>query len=133
MKKRLVLLILAFTGGYLIRHYTVPPSFLTSNRIVESVTGIKETADISPLLSKIEYKNGTFVPDALSIHKGNYLQIVNASENDLMWLESTEPKLRTRRGYRYLEQLKTRLDTPGDITVTNKLNLRAKLTIVVSE
>jgi hypothetical protein len=133
MKKNLFLLLLAFTSGYLLRHNTVPPPFLTSNQVLSSMTGLPPNPGSSPLVNRIEYKNGTFIPDSLSIHQSDYILIVNKSEDNLMWLDSNYPKLNTKRGFRYLEQIKIRLDEPGDFTVTNKLNLRARLSIRVSE
>jgi len=133
MKKRLILVILAFLGGYLLRHNTAPPSWFTPDTLIRKATGLENKTPDTEFTTKVIYRNGEFAPNSVTIAKGNYLQIVNDSDDALMWLESNHPKLRTPRGYALSEQIKARMDEAGDFTVSNKLNLTAGLRISVSE
>lgn len=126
----LLLLILSFTCGFLLRDYTGPVKLPISFHTVKQAVKPEKLPDNIPGNVEIAYKDGKFSPAEAVVPQGRYLTIINRSDS-LMWLSSDNPLLSTPRGYANLEQVRVRLDEPGSYTVENKLNIEAKATISV--
>lgn len=95
-----------------------------------SVLGTKES---DQFITYIDYNGNDFKPNAVVMTKGNYIAITNSSKDKLMWLVSDNPELSTSRGYGEGERLQLTLQKSGEFQITNKLNFKARATIVVKE
>ena len=95
-----------------------------------SILGIKGS---DQFITHINYNGNDFKPDAVVVTKGNYIAITNSSKDKLMWLVSDNPDLSTSRGYGEGERLQLALQKSGEFQITNKLNLKARATVIVKE
>ena len=95
-----------------------------------SILGIKGS---DQFITHIDYNGNDFEPNAVVMTKGNYIAITNSSKEKLMWLVSDNPDLNTVRGYGEGERLQLTLQKSGEFQITNKLNFKARATIIVKE
>ncbi len=82
-------------------------------------------------ITYIDYDGKKFKPSTVYIKKGNYIAITNQSKEKLMWLVSDNPDLNTVRGYGESERLQLTLLKEGTYKVTNRLNTKSSLEVVV--
>jgi hypothetical protein len=129
--RTIILVVIAFTLGFLLRDYTgpimLPVSFRTVSNAVKPPT---KSADNIPGNVEIIYDNGKFTPNEAVIAVGRWLSISNKSTS-LMWISSDNPWLSTVRGYGESEQVRVRMDDLGTYHIKNKLNLNASAVIKV--
>jgi hypothetical protein len=128
--KVLITAIIAFALGFFVHAYFYTPESLGVSRIKVSVPAVigGSFTGIDKPNTFVDYKNDTFQPSDVTIHRGRDVTIRN-TEKSLMWLESDCQELNTVRGYGETEQLRVSIETDKTCTVTNKLNLNAKTTI----
>jgi len=137
MKRKLLLIIVAFSAGFL-THALVFPDFL-ANGIVDIQQIALPNTTPTPVSSgpqyafetKITYKDGNFNRHNITMGVGTYLMITNISTDHLMWLTSSDPELSTPRGYAESEQIKKRMDQTGQFVVADKNNPSERLVITV--
>jgi hypothetical protein len=89
------------------------------------------TQDIDPLITKVEYDGTKFSRHNVAIGFTRYIQIVNTSKTDLMWLQSNLPELTTTRGYGEAEAVKAQFNEKGTFIVRDKNNPNEQLVITV--
>ncbi|OGG01748.1 hypothetical protein A2Z33_00205 [Candidatus Gottesmanbacteria bacterium RBG_16_52_11] len=128
----LTLIILAFTAGWFTNTLYGKYGQQAVSRVIPPPAASGKTLQQSAFVTEIIYENGTFKPDNVTIKLGNYLSVTNRSDS-LMWLNSNNPLLSTSRGYARSEQLRIRMDSEGQYSLENKLNLKAKARITVEK
>ena len=129
--RTLILLVIAFAAGFLIRDYIGPVRLPVSIRTIEQAVKPAQSSDSQiPGNLDIVYDDGKFSPSEAVIAVGRWLTITNKSESK-MWLESDNPWLSTPRGYSRSERVRVRMDDEGTYHIKNKLNLDATATIKV--
>jgi hypothetical protein len=97
--KVLIVAILAFALGFFIHAYFYTPESLNGPRVnvtIPAAIGGSFTGIDKPN-TFIDYKNDTFQPSDVTIHRGRDVTIRN-TEKSLMWLESDCKELNTVRG-----------------------------------
>ncbi len=94
----------------------------------QSVLGEKA---LDQFITNIDYDGSSFKPSIVTMKKGNYIAITNQSKDKLMWLVSDNPDLNTVRGYGESERLQLMLLKEGTYKVTNKLNTKAFVEVIV--
>jgi len=82
-------------------------------------------------ITYVNYDGSKFNPKTVTIKKGNYIAITNKSKNSLMWLVSDNADLNTKRGFGEGERLQLTLIKEGNYKVTNKLDTKALLEVIV--
>lgn len=95
----------------------------------QNVGGAQTTAD--QFITYIDYDGNEFNPKTVTIKKGNYIAITNKSKDQLMWLVSDNADLNTKRGYGEGEKLQLTLLKEGTYKVTNRLDTKGFLEVVV--
>ncbi len=129
--KLLFLIILAASAGFalrwLITNLQTKPDI--SLILQQNVTGEQTTAD--QFITYIDYDGTEFKPAAVTVKKGNYIAITNQSKDKQMWLVSDNADLNTKRGYGEGERLQLTLLKEGRYIVTNRLDTKASIEIVV--
>lgn len=135
MKRRLLLLILAFASGFF-AHAFVFPDFLANgftdvSKIVLPGPSPTATQPTDPQLTTIEFDGKKFSRNNVRIGFTRYIQIINTSPNKQMWLYSNVPELSTARGYGESETVKTQFNKKGTFIVQDKNNPSERLVITV--
>jgi len=129
--KLLLFLILAFGLGFtlhfLITNLQIKPEISLLPQ--QNVAGVQTSTD--QFITYVNYDGKEFKPSAVTIKKGNYLAITNKSSDKQMWLVSDNADLNTQRGYGEGERLKLTLLKEGRYKVTNRLDTKGFLKIVV--
>lgn len=138
MKKIKVLLFIfmAFVIGFF-THAFFFPDFLpnglqdiaASNFLLPAQN--KSNIQTDSFITYVNYDGNQFIPQHVTILKGNYLAITNTSKDKLMWLSSDNDLLNMERGYAQSERLQVLLPKVGEYTVVNKLNTQAQLSVKV--
>src|SRR4030042_6795443 len=129
--QKLLIVILAFAAGFLIRDYIGPVRLPVSIKIIEQAVNPPSNSESSiPGNIDIVYLDGKFTPSEAVIAVGRWVTITNKTDSH-MWLESDNPWLSTSRGYSRSERVRVRMDELGTYHVTNKNNLSATVTIKV--
>lgn len=82
-------------------------------------------------ITNIDYDGEKFKPSSVTVKKGNYIAITNTSRDQLMWLISDHQDLQTARGYGEGEKLQLILLKEGTYKVTNRLDTKGLLGVVV--
>jgi hypothetical protein len=127
----IILIIVAFVAGFLIRDYIGPVRLPVSIRTIQdAVVPSADTESNIPGNVDIIYLDGKFTPSEAVIAVGRWVTITNKTDSH-MWLSSDNPWLSTSRGYSRSERVRVRMDDVGTYHVTNKNNLNATITIRV--
>lgn len=125
------LLILAFGLGFTL-HFLITNLQIKSEVSLlpqQNVAGAQIAAD--QFITYIDYDGKKFKPSTATIKKGNYLAITNKSSDKQMWLVSDNADLNTQRGYGEGERLQLVLLKEGRYKVTNRLDTKGFLEVVV--
>lgn len=127
----LFIVIIAFSLGFalhfLITNLQTKPE--VSLLLQQRVMGEQTTAD--NFITYIDYDGWEFKPRAVTIKKGNYIAITNKSKDKLMWLVSDNQDLNTQRGYGEGEKLQLTLLKEGTYKITNRLDTKGFLEVMV--
>lgn len=130
--RTLLLVILAFLAGYIIRDYFGPTSLPWVTKISQSILTADTKKNAVPGNVEITYENGEFKPKEATIGVSRYLTVINKSDQ-LMWIESDYPGLVTPRGYGHNELVRVKVEKFGDIHIHNKFNTNATAVVKVGQ
>ena len=123
-----ILLFVSFSLGFALH-------WLITNTQVQSVSLLKQNVlgkmSNDQFITYIDYDGKGFKPSSVIVKKGNYIAITNKSSDQLMWLISQNPDLNTQRGYGEGEKLQLILLREGTYKVTNRLDTKAYVEVVV--
>lgn len=129
----LFLTVFVFAAGFFTHALFFPYLFTDNFAIV--IPAKAGNVPVSPVPNKsvteILYVDGQFSPKVVQIKKSYYVNIINMSEKELMWLTSKNTALTTPRGFAKSEQLRTILYDPGVYEVSTTLHPTEKLQIIV--
>jgi hypothetical protein len=136
MKKNIVLSILFFVVGFLTHAFFFPDVLVNGIVDVSQVAGPNtqqtENQQVNdPQFTKVTFDGERFSRNNVTVGFTRYIQIVNESEKELMWLLSDDPDLTTKRGYGYSEAVQKQFNKKGQYVVINKNNPQEKLVITV--
>lgn len=127
----LFIVIIAFSLGFalhfLITNLQTKPE--VSLLLQQRVAGEQTTAD--NFITYVDYDGWEFKPRTVTIKKGNYIAITNKSKDKLMWLVSDNADLNTKRGYGEGERLQLTLLKEGTYKITNRLDTKNFLEVMV--
>jgi hypothetical protein len=136
MKKNITLSILFFIFGFFV-HALFFPDFMVNGIVdVSQVAGPNtqqgQNQQINdPQFTRITYDGKRFSRNNVSVGFTRYIQIINISEKDQMWLLSDDPELTTPRGYGTSETIQKQFNKKGQYVVIDKNNPQEKLVITV--
>jgi hypothetical protein len=138
MKKTIFLSLLFFSLGFL-THALFFPDILANG-----ITDVKNAVLPNPpsqnqgqanqenvFMTKIDFDGERFSRNNITVQSASYLIITNTSKDKLMWLDSNNPLLATKRGYGESEAIRQRMDKQGQFVVIDKNNPDEKLVITV--
>jgi len=132
------IMVLFFTLGFLVHAFFFP--FVLTNNLSLLLQGkaqeentLKNVIPVgqSKAVTNVLYINGEFTPRVVQVKNSYYLSIINDSENQLMFLASDNPLLRTPRGYGKSEELRVQLYDIGTYEVYDKNNPSSRLSVIV--
>lgn len=134
-KKSIILFFIAFFFGFFV-HLILFPNFFCANNfftVKKLVPPVQKTNSVQKddFITYVNYDGNNFIPNQVTIKRGNYLAITNQSKDTLMWLFSDNSILNTERGYALSERLQVLLPKDGVFQVINKLIPDAQLIVQV--
>lgn len=135
MKRKIFLFIFFFSAGFF-THALLFPDFMVNgftdvSKIVLPEPTPTGTQKLDPLVTEITYDGKRFSKHNVNISYTRYIQIINKSETNRMWLQSNKPELNTSRSYGYSEAVKAQFNEKGTFLVVDKNNPSEKLVITV--
>ncbi|CAN5146875.1 hypothetical protein BH09PAT1_BH09PAT1_8770 [soil metagenome] len=137
MKKAVVFLILGFTLGFFAHALFTPDLFANGIFIIPQAPQITPGAlqqavdSTAPIETKITFDGSNFSRTNINVERSRYISITNESEDTKMDLSSNESDLVTPRPYAYKEQIRTRIDKPGQYVVADRNNPSVRMVITV--
>lgn len=136
MKKGLLLLILGVTVGFFLHALVFPDVFSNGIFILpEAAVVTPGAARPAPQATNMEtiitYDGEHFSRINVTMESSRYIIIRNESKTAMMTLSSTVPELNTPRPFSYKEQVRTRLDKPGQYIIADSANPQERLVITV--
>ncbi len=126
----LFLIILAFSLGFAL-HWLITNLQTKPDISLLPQQNVLEQKNSDQFITYIDYDGKEFKPATVTIKKGNYIAITNKSKDKLMWLVSDNADLNTQRGYGEGERLQLTLLKEGSYKVTNRLDTKSFIEVVV--
>lgn len=124
----LLLLIVSFSLGFALHWLITSTQVQPVSILGQNVAGL---ASQDEFITSVAYDGKKFKPSSVTVKKGNYIAITNTSRDQLMWLISDNADLNTKRGYGEGEKLQLILLKEGRYKVTNRLDTKGFLEVVV--
>lgn len=138
MRKRIFLpLFIGFFAGFLVHALFFPDLLANGIVFLPNLDEAKKqqpppsALELTPLTTIITFDGQTFNRHNVRVGKTRYIAIQNTSDEQLMWLVSSEKLLTTPRGYATGEALRVQLNQAGQFIVSEKNTPSEKLVITV--
>lgn len=136
MKKGLLLFILGLFAGFFLHALAFPDLFSNGIFILPQAPSVTPgTARPAPQTTSMEnivtFDGQHFSRTNISMQSTRYIIIRNESKTTMMSLSSTLSALSTPRPFSYKEQVRTRLDKPGQYVIADSTNPQERLVITV--